>query len=175
MHFGIAYEGVSRMDTASKKFYPYLEGLIGGYQGGSKDFYMELGADVPGRKYRIVSTPAGNRAVIWDFGLTSYNTWSIFLVDYEVLFTVDFADLESFWSVCDKGAAVTVALSGRRDRGLDARPCSPEEIERAQVRPSQEDLDAYAKFANTFSSMPVVNRFLFKILFPREKRPRPVH
>lgn len=163
------------MDKGSKKFYPYLTEHGSDHEGGNKQFCMELLQNRPRKRCRIVLTPAGNRAALWDFGTTSYDSWSVFLVDHEVRFTIAYGDLERFWTVCDRAAAATVACSGRRDRGLEARDCTPEEIEAVRYGPSPEDREYFVNFGKSFSDYPVVNRFLFKILFPKEERPRPVH
>lgn len=168
------------MSTGVEWFYPYLTGIDTGDEGGNTQFNMEVLEEMPLEQCRIVLTPSGNRAAVWNFGaiyypIASYNVWSVFLVDHEVLFAIGFADLERFWSVCDRAASATVALSGPRDCGHNTRPCSLEEIERRKAGPSQEELEDFTNFVKSFSCIPVVDRILFKILFPKEVRPRPVN
>jgi len=162
------------MDTVIEKFYPYSSGRFFDQVGGDNQFYMEVLEDRSTRGSRIVRTPLGNRAAVWDLGTHIPDKWSIFLVDYEVFFTIRISDLEAFWSVCDRIAAVTVALDEPRDCCPHARPYLPNETRHTRPEQSSDKLMEIVIFTRTFRSWPVVNRFLFQDLFPEESRPRPL-
>ncbi len=144
-----------------QKFYPYLESSTPGYPAGGNPFHMKLLLDERERGFRLVSTPGDNLAVVWDFGSKSDDQWVIDMVQQKVAFYLRFEVLEHFWTVCDRTTEAATAFREPKDRGFKAHWCSPEEFELMIRAATKEDHEVLNYFANTFSSLPVVKRFMF--------------